>query len=390
MGQLEPEVHGRRFGRYLRRIREDRKLSLDAVEERSLGMPERITKSHLSRIETGQAVPSFPRLWALSRIYGVPIAQFAERFDLDLRTGDAAGVDIVAEPERVAEQLEELMRAGDYTKALAISEVALDAVDAHGAEIPACNRLRLYRISCLLHVGSYHSAKDECEVLLGRDDLEPGQRVRAYTMMAQCGYRLGRFIIARMALDRAEAHLDTISIDDPFRARFALFQGNVAHAQKRYAEAVGSYHEAIEQLDAAGDAFAACRARVNLCSSLIERGQLREARRQLGEVVKLARRGGYDRQLALALSNLALISYREEDADSAESCCLQSNSIARQRDYADVVFRNCYYLRKIAQSKGDDAGVRSNTRSLRSLIGRVDESLPEAVAFRDDLARSHV
>ena len=45
----------RRFGTYLRRLRESRKLSLDAVEELAAGYPERITKSHLSRIENGQA-----------------------------------------------------------------------------------------------------------------------------------------------------------------------------------------------------------------------------------------------------------------------------------------------------------------------------------------------
>jgi len=71
VAEHDPLTESRRFGRYLRRIREERKLSLDSVEEMTLSYPERITKSHLSRIENGQAVPTFPRMFALSQIYGV-------------------------------------------------------------------------------------------------------------------------------------------------------------------------------------------------------------------------------------------------------------------------------------------------------------------------------
>ena len=74
MDQRQPLADNRRFGRYLRKIREDRRLSLDVVEEMSLGLPDRVTKSHLSRIENGRAIPSFPRMFTLSQIYGVPVA----------------------------------------------------------------------------------------------------------------------------------------------------------------------------------------------------------------------------------------------------------------------------------------------------------------------------
>ena len=43
------------FGAYLRKLRETRRLSLDAVEELSAAFPEKVTKSHLSRIENGLA-----------------------------------------------------------------------------------------------------------------------------------------------------------------------------------------------------------------------------------------------------------------------------------------------------------------------------------------------
>ena len=85
MERQEQEPGSRKFGESLRKVREGRRLSLDSVEEMSAGFPERVTKSHLSRIENGLAYPTFTRLFALSRIYGVPIASIAERFDLALQ-----------------------------------------------------------------------------------------------------------------------------------------------------------------------------------------------------------------------------------------------------------------------------------------------------------------
>ena len=87
VGQQRPEIEHKRFGTYLRKVREERKMSLDAVEEMSVGLPERVTKSHLSRIENGQAIPTFPRMFTLSRIYGIPVSHLAERFEIALRQG---------------------------------------------------------------------------------------------------------------------------------------------------------------------------------------------------------------------------------------------------------------------------------------------------------------
>ncbi len=81
-GLQEAAIDNKRFGGYLRRIREERKLSLAAVEMMSHGLPERVTKSHLSRLENGQATPSFARMYTLSMIYGIPVSSLADRFGL--------------------------------------------------------------------------------------------------------------------------------------------------------------------------------------------------------------------------------------------------------------------------------------------------------------------
>src|SRR6185503_6223739 len=118
----------RSFGGYLRRVREGRRLSLDAVEEMSQGFPERLTKSHLSRIETGQAIPTFPKLFALSRIYGVPVSSMAERFDLELQRGTiVTDISEKSDEEAKAEAFG-LIRAGRHLEALTLCTAVLERI----------------------------------------------------------------------------------------------------------------------------------------------------------------------------------------------------------------------------------------------------------------------
>jgi hypothetical protein len=70
----------------------------------------------------------------------------------------------------------------------------------------------------------------------------------------------------------------------------------------------------------------------------------------------------------------------------AEAYALRSNVIARPREYISIVFRNCFYLRAIAAERGDEASVRSNDRTLKTYLSRVEPDLPESVEYRANLA----
>jgi len=61
--------------------------------------------------------------------------------------------------------------------------------------------------------------------------------------------------------------------------------------------------------------------------------------------------------------------------------------VARPLDHLQVVFRNCYYLWKISELRGDTTAAKSNERTLRSMIGRMEEQLSEAQEFRQYLAQ---
>ena len=178
MNQQQP-VTERRFGKYLRMIREQRRLSLDAVEEMSLALPERVTKSHLSRIENGQAIPSFPRMFTLSQIYGVPVASMAERFELCLKT-EMYPAGLAQEPfGQVLERADERRRAGRFSEALLLYESLLDRVE----QLPENERagrmidIEIQSIGAMVRLSRWDMAKGKCETLLSVPGLSLRQQV---------------------------------------------------------------------------------------------------------------------------------------------------------------------------------------------------------------------
>lgn len=80
MGASREELR-RAVGRALRSFRQGWRLSLDDVEQASATMGVRITRSHLSRVENGQADLALPRFLCLMRAVGEPPADVVESLD---------------------------------------------------------------------------------------------------------------------------------------------------------------------------------------------------------------------------------------------------------------------------------------------------------------------
>ncbi len=383
MGQQDPVVENKRFGLYLRRIREERRLSLDAVEEMSGGFPERLSKSHLSRIENGHAVPTFPRIFALSQIYGIPITSLAERFEIDL-TREMLPPEIASRPRKeILEHAQRLRMEGRYAEELVLYDAILDRYAEPGEEDRAqLAQISLQRINCLVHLARYAAAKDECEDILGMPALSPEHRVDALHCFAICCYRLSKFTFALMALETAEQELKRRNATGRQIAYLAALRGTLLDITGDKKKSIEYLKKAIEHFEELQIPLEACRAELNLASTLIAVGERKEARRLLEKARAHAQAQGYERLLALAISTLALLAFEENDLEAAEACCLRSNAIARPREYVSVIFRNCYYLWRIAKARGDQAGVSTNERTLRSYLSRVEEFLPEAQDYR--------
>lgn len=388
MRQSEAVVESKRFGEYLRKIREERRLSLDAVEEMSLGFRERVTKSHLSRIENGQAIPTFPRMFTLSQIYGVPVTSIAERFEIELWR-DLVPVDAAAwSDEKILEEAGKLKLSGSYVELLSLVATALERsrkdVES-GITRGNLPKLHLYLIDCLVHLGRFESAKAECELLLGSRDLPQDLRVLALLAFITCCYRLKRFTIAQMGLNEAGAELRSMGDAPKLEADLEFQRAAVSWALGELEKAAAGYERASSLYQLVPERFEACKARVNLGQVLIELENKAKALSMLRAALKVAEEAGYDRLQALALSHLGALAFQEHDFVGAETYLLRSNSIARTREYLSLVFRNCYYLWKIAGERGDQTAVKANERTLRTYLGRVDPDLTEVVAFRTSL-----
>lgn len=372
------------FGAYLKKLREGRRLSLDAVEELSGGFPEKVTKSHLSRIENGLALPSFPRLMAMSHIYGVPIASLAERYEIELLRG-MKPVDLTGRAEAdVLNESRDLRLTGRYGDALVLL-IAL--AERPGAEGASSTHLRLQIVNCLIHLGRFESAKNLAEDVLSSAGLESAERLIGIQQFATCCHRLGRFTVALMALDQAEKDIARGGQSPQLEADLMMVRGNIHLALSQSQEAAECFGRAKASYEALPNGHESCRAGIVKGEALIESGEYTEAQQVLSDELRIAEGHGYERLKALAISHLCLLSYRQGDLPSAENYAIRSNSIARPIEFTPVVFRNSYYLWEIAKTKGDGAATRLNERALRTYLGRLESRLPEADSFRDFLSR---
>ncbi len=377
----------KRFGNYLRRLREGRKLSLDAVVEMSTEFPEKLTKSHLSRMENGQALPSFPRLYALSRIYGVPTSSLAELFELDLELELSPPDFANLTDEEILEGCRKLVLAGRYSEALRLAQGAHDrAVEERKGASRVMINLRIVVLDCLVHTGHDLLGKEECEELLKYPGLSKEQRLSVLHYFILCCHAMGRMAVAMMGLQEAEKELGCPDVPPRLLADFEMDRAIVLDRMGNPELACEALHKAAGLFDSLPSPYEACRARVNLGQGLINAGRLDEAQGVLTAAIKQAETGGYDRLHALGLSHLALLAYRRGKLGEAETYALRSNALARPRDYLTLVFRNCFYLWKVALNRKDEASAKLNERALRAYAGRVEQSIPEAQEFRAHMA----
>jgi transcriptional regulator with XRE-family HTH domain/predicted negative regulator of RcsB-dependent stress response len=370
------------FGAYLKRLRETRRLSLDAVEELSATFPDKVTKSHLSRIENGLALPNFPRLMAMSQIYGVPIASLAERYEIELRRS-MKPVDLSGKSDdAVLREFEGLFYSGDFNEALILVWALTDRWRASGAPKDKTVELRLKIIVCLMKLGRYEFAKSHCEDILSGAKLPESTRLRALQLFANACFRLRLHDVALWALDACEQGAHHVSGSGRFHADVLTLRGNLHQNAARPSDALAAYQKALEIYSAIGEAYEALVVRLNMAVAETDCARLDTARGRLEALLLVLEAGHHERLRALALSHLGLIHFRNGKLDAAEGFAIKSNAIARPREYNAIVFRNCFYLWQIAKTRKDEGATRLNERTLKSYLARIEESLPELDEFR--------
>ena len=382
MEHIEETQGSAAFGSYLKRLREARRLSLDAVEELSATFPEKVTKSHLSRIENGLALPTFPRLMAMSHIYGIPIASLAERYEIELRRS-MKPVEINGKSDdEVLKEFEGLFYSGEFNEALVLVWALTDRLRTNDGPEHRIVELRLKIIVCLMKLGRYEFAKSYCEDILSGSKLRESTRLRALQLFANACFRLQLHDVALWALDACERGADEVGGSGRFRADVLALRGNLHQDSARPDDALAAYEKALEIYSAAGEAYEVLAVRLNMAVAETDRARLDSARDMLESLLLVLEAGQHERLRAQALSHLAVIHFRSGRLDASEGFAIKSNSVARPREYHAIVFRNCFYLWQIAKRRNDDGAIRLNERTLRSYLARIEESLPELDEYR--------
>jgi len=370
------------FGGYLKRLRERRRLSLDAVEELSATFPEKVTKSHLSRIENGLALPTFPRLMAMSHIYGVRIASLAERYEIELRRS-MRPIDLGGKTdETVLREFEGLVYGGDFNEALVLVWALADRVRMSGDSEEKSLDLRLKIIVCLMKLGRFEFAKSQCEEILSGRKVPEASRLRALQLFANACFRLQLHQVALLALDECERGADRAGGSGRFRADVLMLRGNLHKDTARPLDAREAYEKALEIYTKTGEAYEVLAARLNIALAETECARLDVARDMLEALLLVLEAGQHERLRAQALSFLGVVHFKKGRFDAAEGFAVKSNAIARPRDFNAIVFRNCFYLWKIARARDDDGAVRLNERTLKTYLARIEETSPELEEFR--------
>lgn len=95
------------FGKYLKILRDRRKLSLSDVVTLTKSYPEPVGKGYLSRVERGLARVGFSKMVALSRAYEVSLDALGEKLSLDLEVDELKNA-----PNTSGKTFGELMEAG--------------------------------------------------------------------------------------------------------------------------------------------------------------------------------------------------------------------------------------------------------------------------------------
>ncbi len=381
MGDIRQDPHAERFGHYLRRVRESKKLSLDAVEEMAMGYPDRLTKSHLSRIENGLAEPTFRRLYSLSQIYGVPVTTLAERFELDLHRERVAEPADPGDLDALRERAWDLVSEGRFLDALIVLDARLLFDGGEGDDPARRIALLIQRVHCLNRIGHHETAKQEAERILEIAELTPRDRVITLHFLAVACLRQAKCTVAMLAVDHAETLARGLDDRELLEAHLRQTKGQVLIGLGDLAAAGACFERAAEGFKAAGKSFEWTRATRNLAAAYLEQGKTKAARRFLDEVIQHSEKHGYERHLAFALSDKAVIAWREADLEGCEAFALRSNRIARAHEFATVVFRNCFYLWRVAEAREDAGACRLNERTLKAYLGRAEPSLPERTEF---------
>ncbi|UCF69321.1 MAG: helix-turn-helix transcriptional regulator, partial [Acidobacteriota bacterium] len=262
----------RRFGRYLRSLREARRLTLEDVERLSVHETEPVTRSLLSRLENGKARLSLLKLMSLARLYRVRLGSLAERLETDHELARVSEDGVPAGPSSTI--LDKARRAGlegRLSLAMLLCERAAAIADQDGV---ARARAQLSLAQALSSAGRHRTARHVIEEL-SLERLPAGLRAQACLLLARNALALGQLLLAWGAYHALSRLRPPWPPDVETGA--ALLRAELLSSESNDEEALAAWLDALGAAQRADDITGEVRCQLRLASLQRARGASGEA-----------------------------------------------------------------------------------------------------------------
>lgn len=383
------EIRGsHRLGLHLKRLREERKLTLGGVESLSANHGERINKAYLFRVERGKILPTLTRLQVLSLVYHVKLTSLVELLDTAVeeeKQQDELGLDLPAKSfQDLLESGAECVQGGQFTKAAAFFRAACEraaAEEPSPARTEHLARARHDLSIALRNAGRWDLARSEAEAVFEEPDLSGRLLDKIRLNLAVIYRRLGQTRLSTEVLDglvarRGELPLDLLAL---------VHQENGSRLLKtRPREAATHYRSALIIERGRKNRFSICKLLINIGLAELNAGNHNRSLRVLLEAKDLGKRHQFSYLLALSQTLIGRNYWARNDLKATRSTLREANEFARYGDYFDLLLANQYYLWRLALSEGKAEEARIAEASLKFFATRIKEPCEELEAYRKE------
>ncbi len=365
------DVALRRYGTFLRNLRESRHLSLEDVERATRDAPEPVGKSLLSRLENGRARLTLPKLVALARVYRVRVGALAERLELELLAASDPGASIGGSPRSRLGEAARAGRAGRIYRALAIYQATRDSAEDDPDRVTAT----LGVARALAAAARWRAARLVLEDLLADHALDADTLAWTGFLLCRCALGLDQPLLARGAwLALAEIPRPWPA---PIEAAAPSLEALVLEARGRLPEAEEAWVRAREALRRADDILGELDATVRLAGVLRQRGNLGRARRLARDAGARARTEGFHQVAIQAALEEARVERLAGRSSAAQLLLREARRRARRLALHAEVFASYAEEWRLARDRGREREARNALRSLRRLARLLPATPPD-------------
>jgi tetratricopeptide (TPR) repeat protein len=377
------------FGKYLRLVRDRRKMSLSDVVTLTKSYPEPIGKGYLSRVERGLARIGFSKMVALSRAYEIPLDAFGEKLSLDLDVDELKNA-----PSTSGKTFGELTAEGiafnqrgfmwHCYAALrdALPRASLDPLYGnHQTQREQVIRATLSHGIAARATGRYALALAEFAFVREHlSSLNEETLPIVFQQLAVAKRRLGAIDEANALVDQAVG-LARDAPEQRYLGDALETRGLLASRASDYAAAITSLQEAFASYKAVGRRVDCARTLNNLAQSYFELRRFKAARRALSAAERLATELGADSIRARSRILLGEIEALEGNIKKASMLWHDALEIGRRTRDTVVHFKAEFQLFKLSIEQGNLTAANALGRRLHRMSPWLAHSEPEVAEF---------